>query len=225
MQIELEKDFCKLIYDDKGLRREKLVLLSDLLEELSTYRETNFGLLPKNVRLCASKGNRLVVGIEFEKAQRVINFTSFPDSVRFDHVSLPAGILLQKLNVSGSRYIHVNSYIFAIRGRRIQFPNDRLYHYPTPNVYSDGRVCWGGVNLGEINSLSATEGVVSSFFSNQFNSDLFYDRVVSSSSYASMSAESFFNHLNENEFDDGCLRETSYTVDQITNILLRGQNV
>lgn len=225
MLVEINTDYCKVsVKSNSGLVKEKLVNLSDLLDELSAYRATNFGLLPKNTRLLETKGNYLILGVEFPRSNRQVKYMALGDeeAATIDNVSLPAGLFIEKMmREPGGTYRHIDSYLFALSGNRITFNTDTLYKYPTPNIYEDGRVCWGEVDFGEMRQLSATEGLISSFFCNYFNNDLFYDRVSQDfSGIVSRGVQSYFEYLSQNEFDDNWLLSHDTTITQIVSRLL-----
>lgn len=227
MLIEIKSDFCKISYEKNGLKRQKLVSLGDLMDELSAYRSTNFGLLPRNIRIMESQGNMLLMGLEFPKSQRDIKLSryGFNEDVEdlVEGVHLPAGILFIKLlREPGGVLRHLDSFMYAIKGKRVSFSSDRLYRYPTPNIYDNGRICWGQVDIDDMTHLSSVEGLVNSFFANHFNSDLFTGKVTSSFP-GSTNAETYFADLTSIEsFKDEWLVQTNDTVGHIASKLLKG---
>lgn len=76
-------------------------------------------------------------------------------------------------------FFHVNrkrvteTKIFALKQHGGQGECERLCHFPFPNIYADGRVCWGANRLPEIQQIKESEQLVSLFFSTPFNHDLF----------------------------------------------------
>jgi hypothetical protein len=216
MQIELTNNYCKIKMDDNGRVREKIVDLSELLDQLSVFRATNFGILPQGIRICESLGNEMIIGLQFPKKTWRLRFQPVgEDEQIFDNVSLPSGILVERImRVSSSEFQHVSTSIFATRGNRIMFNHDRLYKFPTPNVYDGGKVCWGNVSLGNIQNISAVEGVVSSFFANKFNNDLFYGK-LNPAYTGPVNAKDYFKLLTEDEFNDDWLVETPIQVGKL----------
>jgi hypothetical protein len=228
MRIDIQAKYCKIQYVEKGVIKQKLVTLSDLLDELSIYKVTNFGLLPKDVRVIESSGNLILIGIEFPKGKRDLNLSGRKTPIA--NVDLPAGIVLERLSrESGGILNHVDTFVFALRGKRVQFPQDRLYHYPLPNIYGNGKICWGSVKLGKIKKLSAVEGIASSFFANNFNGDLFFDRLSGEfpetyqGGYSTKKVQKYFTYLSKNEFQENWLSETKYSISQISTVLLKGR--
>jgi len=61
-------------------------------------------------------------------------------------------------------------YLFAQRGQHLE-PHKDLCHAPFPNVYPDGRICWGQNNPPEAGPEKA-RGVWQLFFDAPFNGDL-----------------------------------------------------
>lgn len=218
VELELANNYCKLKRRDGMVVHEKIINLGDLLDELAVYKATNFGLLPKDVRIIESLGNAMVIGIEFPRQSWDLKFG---DSQTYKQVSLPAGIMLQKVLREGGDLKPINTHMFAIRGKRITFNSDRLYNFPTPNVYANGKVCWGNVNLGEFKHLSAMEGVLASFFNNRFNHDLFSGK-VGPTYKGPTTAPEYFKHLTTNEFQEDWLIEYELPIGKIANKILKG---
>lgn len=223
MHIELTNNYCKVKLEEDGKFKEKIVDLSQLLDELSVYKATNFGLLPKDVRIIESMGNSMVIGIEFPKKTWKLVFEPYGgEGKTFGQVSLPGGILFEKVSrEAGGELKHVRTHIYATRGKRIMFNHDRLFNFPTPNVYDNGKVCWGNVKLGNIKHLSAVEGVVNSFFTNKFNSDLFHNKVNTNFPGPTNSALDYLKYLDTNEFNDDWLQEYDIPVGKIASKILK----
>jgi len=222
MQIEITRDYCKVRVESDGRIKEKIVNLSDLLDQLSVYKATNFGLLPRDVRIVESIGEQIIIGIEFPRKTWRIVFQPYGSTEEvFDNVSLPGGIFFEKLlREPGGSYKHINSHIFAFSGKRIMFNHDKLYNFPTPNIYGGGKVCWGNIKIEDIRHPSAVEGIVSSFFSNKFNNDLFMSKVNSLFPGPKSSVESYFKYLSENEFKDEWLIEYDLPIGKAVQRLL-----
>lgn len=231
MLINIMPEYTEVSIEKNGLISKKLVNLSDFLDELSSHRSTNFGMLPRGVRICESRGSFLVIGVEFPKQTRSVvyktGYMSEEESQTFEKASLPGGLLLVKLYKESDKEFKVgNSYIYAMSGNRLQFDTDRLYNYPMPNVYPDGKICWGTVNLGTISSISAVEGMISSFFANNFNNDLFSSSIKTTERcpfHDVAGVADYFTALSANEFSDEWLVESQYRVREIASVLLKTQ--
>ena len=228
MQIEIESDFCRISLEKNGVKKQKLVSLGDLMDELSAYRATNFGLLPRNLRIMESQGNFLLMGLEFPALCKTIVVDEYRSGgtrdVEIKEVNLPAGVLFVKMiRNPGGVMRHADSFLFALKGKRgISFNTDRLYKYPTPNVYDNGRICWGAVEIEEVTHLSSVEGLVGSFFANKFNSDLFSGKLTSEFRGGRTSVTSYFKSLTKEVFQDEWLVQTIHTVGGISTVLLKG---
>lgn len=226
MKIEIDEKYCKLsLQDRQGLTREKLVDVQDLLNEFSTYQATNFGLLPRGTRVLEKRGDSTFLGIEFPKSKRLIKFkpSGSAEVEEIEGVSLPAGIMFITLRGSDNRsYRYVSGQMYAVAGDRIMFKNEDLYRYPTPNIYEDGRICWGYVEFDEFPFLSSVEGMVSSFFTNKFNTDLFYNKLSNNfTGIEERGVGEYFKYLSENEFQTSWLiKDVHASVEQkITHFL------
>jgi len=223
MRVDITSEFTEVSMLHNGVMRSKMVNLSDLLDELSIYRSTNFGLLPKSVRINESSADTQVIGLEFEPRKRDLKYRSGGEEIVIKDCNVPGGMMFVKLQRgAGGVLQHVNSFIYAISGKRISFGDDRLYKMPFPNVYDDGRICWGMVRIGDITSLSATEGMVSSFFSNNFNSDLFYGGSLNHNYDGPRdNFVSYFKYIAANDFQPEWLEPTQFSVNQIASHLLK----
>jgi hypothetical protein len=65
----------------------------------------------------------------------------------------------------GSRF-----YLWALKSRRFD-PQTLGYHAPFPNLYTDGRICWG-VNTPPLAHHSTADAAWKLFFASPFNGDL-----------------------------------------------------
>ena len=61
-------------------------------------------------------------------------------------------------------------YLWAVRGKTLD-PQAYIYHAPFPNVYDDGRICWGA-NTPPAAHLSQAQAVWDLFFTTPFNDHL-----------------------------------------------------
>lgn len=60
----------------------------------------------------------------------------------------------------------VESKVFAKKG-------NLLYHYPFGNVYSDGRICWGGTSLPSVQAIADLKKIPALFYGGDTNNDLY----------------------------------------------------
>lgn len=225
MKVDIGSDYTEVSINQNGIRKSKLVSLSDLLDELSAYRTTNYGMLPRSTRFIESAGNHIVLGLEFGPQKRNLSFRGEEGPETVEGCNVPGGMMFVKLRRdAGGSLTMVNSSIYAFKGNRISFPNDRLYGLPFPNVYDNGRICWGAVRVGEITALLAVEGFISSFFTNNFNSDLFgYAKFDESYEGPRGNFRKFFHYIAEHDFDDDWLVSSDYNVDQVVAELLQNR--
>lgn len=62
--------------------------------------------------------------------------------VRQYRFPVPRLLFTIQLRNEGGQLQHVETYVAALR-EPLRDPDQRLYHYPGPNCYRDGRICWG----------------------------------------------------------------------------------
>ena len=180
MLLEIEDDFCRVSVKSNGATRTKLVALSDVVERLEKHKISSYGLLPKGIRSLERKGDNLIVAIEFPAVKHSFSC----GGINFENIPLPAGVmifLLEKRSEGGWRV--KGTYLFALRRERLVFSHDQLCHYPMPNVYSFGKICWGDFEhdlaVRVYRSLTPLEGDVKTFFRGNVNSDLWSSEYLS----------------------------------------------
>lgn len=78
-------------------------------------------------------------------------------------VSMPA--LVFDFTVIDELLLPKHTFVYASKG-------DKLYHYPLTNVYADGRICWGSLNIPKCKSLTDMKSAVDFFLQAPGNSDL-----------------------------------------------------
>ena len=62
-------------------------------------------------------------------------------------------------------------FLFALKAKSVLevSVDTELYYYPTPNVYSSGKICWGTVNTKELTPGQVWQSFVSSEFTEMLN--------------------------------------------------------
>ena len=61
----------------------------------------------------------------------------------------------------------VNLWVYAVG------EEDKLFHYPTANVYTDGRVCLGTTERPEFQTIKDAEKLLPYYYGTEFNNDLY----------------------------------------------------
>lgn len=64
-----------------------------------------------------------------------------------------------------------NHYLYAVKGLSIKDGSVMLYRAPFPNVYDDGKICWGENEHQSVDASKARE-IFDLFFASAFNNDL-----------------------------------------------------
>jgi PRTRC genetic system protein B len=77
------------------------------------------------------------------------------------HVPIPLTVMMGR----GTDY-----YLWALRGQKFA-PGETVFQAPFPNVYPDGRICWGQNKPGQADPRRAPK-LWSTFFTTPFNHDL-----------------------------------------------------
>lgn len=163
----------------------KPVNIKEFTRLIHAEHAVDLGLLPPGIRYLAAGASVIKAAVEVPAARYDICVHENSDQ-RFEKVGLPTALFffeLCKRNGANGLFEMTKSYVYALAGNRLMFGMDRLYKYPIPNVYPEGRICWGynDTNLRGIKTIAGLGGIVNTFFGAPFNNDLFSMGSVSSS--------------------------------------------
>ena len=103
-------------------------------------------------------------------ARRVMYYETTENPYVFEFPSLIFYMETKKTKVDTS-----SMRIFAVKEKTLEeIGSDTvLYHYPFGNVYSEGKICWGGTSMPEIEMMSDFKKIILTFFGSVTNDDLF----------------------------------------------------
>jgi hypothetical protein len=195
--------------DHAGNKSVKGIDLSDLIKVLSANVGFDMGFLPIGTRYLGTRGEQTHIVIERPASTYKIKFdarNSLP-AYEIEDVKLPPALIFFCLSKANDAYFVSDSRIFAMAQNHIMLGIDGLYKYPTPNIYSDARICWGQNDDGNKNfkSLAALNGIVQRFFTAPFNDDLFGTTMVQTSfpwAGSTGGAMGYFKQLVNQPFDN-----------------------
>lgn len=177
MSLSFSKNGTMMGATIKGIQQTKAVDISEVLAIMNANAVHDFGLFPQNTRHLSIAGANYTIAVEIP--ERKINLLVQTSDVHkpklVEKVPLPAGLAIFCFVAKDNGFFHTESYLFALAGDRLTFPTDKLYAYPLPNIYKDEhKICWGHVDMKlKLKSLYGVEGLLSGYFSSQFNHDLF----------------------------------------------------
>ena len=123
------------------------------------------GLLPADVLFWQTRGTQPRIGIYVPPARRAIRFAT---GKREKSITIPAPGLV--FVGSGHTYS-----VFATKMRPLTVA-DQLYHAPFSNVYPDGRICTGNVDVPECTTAGIAR-FVQSWWESTFTDHISADRV------------------------------------------------
>ena len=155
-----------LYYQDGSVERREVEcgMLIDALcsgTVSGTARWHSVGSLPEgyiNVAFDCANTSTFRVALGFPGKKRLIK--------HYDKLYLvPMPRILMFIEVIQGRF--TDMWIYSVRDDGV------ICNMPTPNVYGDGKVCWGSNEKVEIRELRDCEKAVSIFFDSAFNHDLF----------------------------------------------------
>ena len=125
------------------------------------------------------------------------------------HIPIPMSLLVGW----GRRY-----YLYALQGRKFD-PNATVYRAPFPNVYDNGRVCWGSHKVPEVTPANIHK-TWKLFFDTTFNEHIARGKTVSHEE----NALDLLRELSAREkktFPSSELVRQAYSVESCLNMLLR----
>lgn len=164
-----------------GVTREKCISVEDLTANLARRNVMTTGLLPSNCRMF--KGDRNNYTIVLESPAKVRRFQLYVSQRAYEegennyspeNLMVPFPYTLFFFSVNNRRVC--NTMVYSL-DRKLGTEEDALFYFPYGNVYDNGRVCWGRVELPEIGSPMALAGLVGLFFDAPFNGDLTNGRI------------------------------------------------
>lgn len=127
---------------------EFLVDPAQVALQLATNIRLETGLLSPNTIYIAQEGVQKII-VEHRPRKKTAIFLEGSDTPVI--VPLPDLLLFRRSSEKGQPEYRV----YAVKGRPADL-EARLFHAPFPNVYDDGRVCWGSVQKLQAQNLSGT---------------------------------------------------------------------
>jgi hypothetical protein len=127
---------------------EYLVDPAQVALQLAANIRLETGLLSPNTIYVAQEGVQKII-IEHRPRKKTAIFLEGSDAPVI--VPLPDMLLFRCSADKGQPEYRV----FAVKGRPTSL-DAKLFHVPLPNVYSDGRICWGSVQKLQAQNLSGT---------------------------------------------------------------------
>jgi len=164
-----------------GVKDNKPVELAEVIAELGSGQDVRPGPFPPNTRNWAMSGTTRVVAVELPPGKRDILTIRKSDGSCSQMVvkgaALPAAMFFFVMRQEGKGVRMQLAHMFAMQNDRMIMDQDRLFHYPTPNVYTNTekitQICWGPGVDGTMPNLLGIEGLIQQFMTSVFNTDLF----------------------------------------------------
>lgn len=128
--------------------QEYLIDPAQLALQLAATVRLETGLLSPNTLYIAQEGVHKLV-IEYRKRQKTALFLEGSDAPVI--IPLPEMVLFRRTTEKGLPEYR----IFAVRERPTDLKT-KLYHVPLPNIYDDGRICWGNVQQLQAQQLTSS---------------------------------------------------------------------
>lgn len=231
--LQIDDTKTQLTYaDGSGNKHNKSIDLNEFASLLSANVSHDFGLLPAGCRYLAQKGANTFVAVEVPGGTHEISYNNGSSSsvAKIKNVNLPPGLFLFMLNkAADGRYNLLKSKLYALKNDSVMIYMDTMFHYPAPNIYDDGRICWGSNETATkgIKSLAALSGLARIFYSAPFNNDLFRASIHLGPDFpwreANATGENlvkgYFQYLSEHSFDRLWLRPMDETQNNLTKVI------
>lgn len=167
---------AKIVIDNNGVKSSKMVSmenLRNLINDNCYYEKpegfTRIGVLPNGLYDASIKEedgifNAYATIITPQKKQMI----TFIDQGFY--ILFPSLIYFFKVEANRC----VKSSVFAIKDK-VPMDHSKLFNYPFGNVHNDGKICWGNIQLPEINSLFDLQEIVKLFIQSPTNLDLYHN--------------------------------------------------
>lgn len=222
LEVQLEPNGASIVLSKDGKNFSRPVDSKELMGVLEQFCAFDTGLLPPNTRYYNLKGDKLVTVVEFPYAKRTI-FVKHDGSNKIhtlEDIPMPAGLFVFNVQLLKNNHKLNNGMMFGLPRKGLTDPNVKLRRYPTPNLDSSGRICWGGYAnklFSEMKTVSALEGVVRAFFRTNFNDHLWGKRCLHESfpweDINVMMIEEYFNKIAElGDFKDEWMLPAHYSL-------------
>lgn len=170
IKINGGSDEASVVLTDKnGVKKHKIVVIDDLISQLTSSFKLSTGILPKNTRFFSGSLSNYIIGIE--EPSRVRRFACKHGDIMTTDIRVPFPTCLFAFSINGGRLN--GSKVFATSGSSILKDTDPLFCFPFGNVYEDGRICWGSNRIPPANTPLAVTGIINLFYDAPFNGDLF----------------------------------------------------
>ena len=180
---------------------KKYITFDDLINAITSSVESERDVIKFNTPILPHDNNNKVSTIlyhELSNNKYVIFLKREKDNVDFDYgdkiyenVGIPR--LVFAIKVFNNSVLQTK--VVAIKDK-IVTENTAIYCYPFSNVYSDGNVCWGGVQLPAFDNAISLKSMPDIFLSSPSNNHL-YGKNLSSLEYRPLLEE-----LSNREFKD-----------------------
>jgi hypothetical protein len=190
-------DTIVTLTDSNGRVVEKCVSAEDLMSNLAAQRSLSTGILPSNTRFFKGGQNNYV--LVMESPAKIRNFTLHAAAQAHQEGYKPRQLMIPFPNcvlifkVVNRRLF--NTWVYST-ANKISSVDNNLCVFPYGNIYQDGHVCWGQVQLPEINSPQNLSAVVALFFDAPFNGDLTYHRTFTNPRNSDVVLNNFWDLVN-----------------------------
>lgn len=194
---------------DKDKVINKSVSIDSLVSSIVSDHKISTGILPRGTRFFSGTQTNYTIGIEVPRNIRYLKYVR--DGVFEYNVPFPVCFFVFHVE----NFIVTATKVFSLLNP-ITSNNDFIYGFPFGNTYSDGKVCWGGVNVPIINSPFELLSLIGLFLSSEYNGDLIGFHNFRSSTYEEIKTrdiKSLLKFLDKKEiFPNDLLVKTEFQI-------------
>lgn len=143
ISIELTEDFAKVVFDNNGLKSERICDLASLINILSSIDNIiALPILPFNCRRYIKKGSTVFLFLYYEEGV-IQDFQYHKQKYK---IPTPKTLVMLSLNDLGTgKYQLIATTFYALKDTYLNSDEISLYYWPFPNQSPSirGTVCWG----------------------------------------------------------------------------------
>ena len=158
--------------NNSKIENTKSVLIEELISGLLADHSISTGILPNGTKMFSGTSNNYRILIETPpkvRKMKILKLNSDGTKKIKEVIEVPYPICLFDFSIKDCGIYDVRIYSLK---NTLQKMDDNIYCFPFSNVYTDGRVCWGGVKLPIINNPIELIGVINTFIESEFKGDL-----------------------------------------------------
>lgn len=185
VNIRIDSGYAELQFQKDGVTENKIIDIDDLhsvFKENIDYDSGDLGIWGDGaiaVKRLISRGDKHYVLVN---AINPVVTTTFRGTT-IKNMKFPSLLMAIHLTNSGTRFKVCREKTFILAHENLIVKNsDPMYIYPFTNVWENsmGKICWGQIQIPDLENFSQGIGILQMFIQGDMNTDLFKNRHISS---------------------------------------------